>query len=290
MNKASAFLLGAFLLFCGLGVAAAQEEGTTPPPKVMVIYREFLKPGKSGATHDKSESAFVQAVAQAKWPEHYLAMDSLSGKPRSLFLFGYDSFAAWEKDSEATAKNATLSAALQRASAADGELLSDMDSGVFTYNEDQSLNAPVDIAHMRLFEISVYVVRPGHRSEWEEIVKLVKAAYEKIPDMHWAVYEEMYGQGGSEYLVFIPMKSAAEIDQGHDRDKQFVADMGEDNMKKLAELEASAIESHQSNLFVFNPKSSYVSEDWIKADPDFWKPKAAMPMHKKAEEKPAGGQ
>jgi hypothetical protein len=24
-----------------------------------------------------------------------------------------------------------------------------------------------------------------------------------------------------------------------------------------------------------NPKQSYVSDDWIKSDPDFWKPKPA---------------
>jgi hypothetical protein len=31
-----------------------------------------------------------------------------------------------------------------------------------------------------------------------------------------------------------------------------------------------------------NPKQSYVSDDWIKADPGFWKPKAAMPAAKPA--------
>jgi hypothetical protein len=42
---------------------------------------------------------------------------------------------------------------------------------------------------MRYFEISLYRVRPGHRAQWNELVKLVKAAYEKIPDTHWAMYE-----------------------------------------------------------------------------------------------------
>jgi hypothetical protein len=294
MRRTASFLLGAFFLFSGLGIAMAQEqsEGTMPPPKVLAIYREFLKPGKAGGPHEKTESAFVQAVTQAKWPEHYLAVDSLSGRPRSLFLYGYDSFAAWEKDGQAQEKNATLSAALARASLADGELLSETESSVFIFREDQSLRAPVDIAHMRYFEISIYMVRPGHAHEWDELVKLVKAAYEKIPDAHWAMYEEAYGQGGSEYLVFTPMKSAAEIDAGFARDKEFVANMGEDGMKKLSEMESSAVESRQSNLFMFNPKTSYPREEWIKADPDFWKPKASMPMHmpKKGMEKPAGAQ
>jgi len=43
-----------------------------------------------------------------------------------------------------------------------------------------------------------------------------------------------YGQEGNTYIVFTPMKSAAEVDKGFDQDKQFVANMGEDGMKSSA--------------------------------------------------------
>ena len=84
------------------------------PPKVLSVMREWVKPGKSGAPHEKTEALFVQAFARAKWPTQYIGMESLSGKSRALFLTGYDSFAAWEKDTMAAAKNATLSAALTK--------------------------------------------------------------------------------------------------------------------------------------------------------------------------------
>src|SRR5438552_4586516 len=171
-----------------------------PPPNMLVLFRQFLKPGKGAAPHEKAESAFVQAFARAKWPTHYLTVNSLSGKPRALFLVPYDSFEAWEKDSMAIQKNATLAAALDRASVNDGELLSDSDASVLTYNEEQSLRAPVDIAHMRYFEISLYRVRPGHRAQWYELAKLVKAAYEKVPDTPWAMYEAMFGQEDATYV------------------------------------------------------------------------------------------
>jgi hypothetical protein len=182
--------------------------------------------------------------------------------------------------------NSALSAATDRAAVADGDLLSETDAGVFTYNEDQSLRGPVDIAHMRYFEISLYRVRPGHRHEWNDLVKLVKAAYEKIPDVHWAVYEAMYGQEDATYLVFVPMKSASEIDKNMANDKQFAENMGEDGMKKLSELESSAVEFTQTNLFLFNAAMSYPRDEWVKADPGFWKPKAAM--HEKAMPKAKG--
>jgi hypothetical protein len=245
-----------------------------------------MKPGKSGAVHEKSESAFVQAFARAKWPTHYFAANSLTGKNRTLFFIGYDSFAAWEKDAMAQQENAALSAATDRAALADGDLLSETDAGAFTYNEEQSLRGPVDIAHMRYFEISLYRVRPGHRKEWADLVKLVKDAYDKIPDVHWAMYQAMYGQEGATYLVIIPMKSAAEIDASMGTDKQFAENMGEDGMKKLGDLESSAVEFTQTNLFMFNPAMSYPRDEWVKADPGFWKPKAAA--HEKAMPKAKG--
>ena len=296
MKSIASRLLGATLLSAALTMAAAQDapEATTPPPKVLVIDREFLKPGKGGAAHEKTESAFVQAFARAKWPTRYFAANSLTGKNRTLFFIPYPSFEAWEKDGLAQQKNAALSAAIDRATFADGELLSETDAGVFMYNEDQSLRGPVDIAHMRYFEIDLYRVRPGHRKEWGDIVKLVKAAYDKIPDAHWAVYEAAYGQEDVTYLVIIPMKSAAEIDKNVEQDKQFVEAMGEDGMKKLSELESSAVEFTQSNLFQFSPAMSYPPDAWVKADPDFWKPKAAAPakaMPKaKSDETPAAKQ
>jgi hypothetical protein len=288
MKKLIGCLLGAMLLWGGLGLATAQE--TTPPPKVLTIFREFLKPGKGGAPHEKAESTFVQAMARAKWPTHYFAATSLSGKSRALFFTGYDSFEAWEKDNQAQQKNAVLSAELDRASVNDGELLSETDGSLLTYNEDQSLRAPVDIAHMRYFEISLYRVRPGHRKEWSDLVKLVKDAYDKISDVHWAMYEAAYGQEGATYVVIIPMKSAAEIDQGMGRDKQFREAMGEEGMKKLGELESSAVEFYQTNLFQFAPKMSYPPDAWVKADPEFWKAKAAAKAVAKTEEKPSATQ
>src|SRR5690242_3814048 len=113
MNKICSCVLGSLFLWGGLGIAMAQEEpGMSAPPKVLQVIREFVKPGKGGTAHEKAESAFVQAFARAKWPTHYFAASALTGRPRVLFFVGYESFEAWEKDSLAQQKNATLSAAL----------------------------------------------------------------------------------------------------------------------------------------------------------------------------------
>jgi hypothetical protein len=180
-----------------------------------------------------------------------------------------------------------LSAALDRAYAGDGDLLTETDTAVLALHEEYSLRPQVDIPHMRYFEISLYQVRPGHDKDWEELVKLVTAAYEKIPETHWTTYECVYGLPGTTYVIFNPLKSASEIDKSFASGKAFEAAMGEAGMRRLGELSAAAIESSQTNLFAFNPRMSYVPEEWVKADPGFWKAKgaAAAAVAKKPVEK-----
>jgi hypothetical protein len=278
MNKFSRTLLAVSLgITCSCIVAAQDKpQGSSSIPKVLALTREYTKPGKAGMVHDQAESAFVQALARAKWPTHYIGMTSLSGKQRALFLTQYESFEAWEKDNQATAKNAALSASLDRASMADGELLDSIDQGVFVFNEELSLRPRSDLSPMRYLDISAYHVRPGRNKEWNELVKMVKSAYEKaVPEAHWGVFAQSYGGEGGTYLVLTARKSLSEIDRSFMDSKQFQAAMGEDGMKKLDELVAVSIESSLHNLFAFNPRMSYVADEWIKSEPDFWKPRAA---------------
>jgi hypothetical protein len=245
-----------------------------PPPKVLVIDREYTKPGKGGGPHEKSESAFVNALAAAKWPTHYLAATSMSGRPRALFMAGYDSFAAWEKDNLAYEKNPALSAVLDRDNVVDGELLDQVQISVYLYNPDLSLHVG-DAVHSRYFDIQHYKIKPGHRTEWEELVKLYQSGYAKIPGANWALYESYYGEdNGGIYLAISRMTSLAEDDQGLVDNKQFEDAIGPEGMKKISALSASCIDSVQDNLFAFSPKMSYPADEWIKADP-FWKPKPA---------------
>lgn len=274
MNKLSRSLLVLSLVLSCSCIAAAQDksQASSSIPKVLQITREYTKPGKSGMVHDMAESAFVQAQLGANWPTHYLAMTSLSGKQRALFLTSYPSFEAWEKDTAAVAKNTALSTALDRASMTDGELLESMDQGVFVFRDDLSLRPLADLSSMRYMQISAYHVKPGHDKEWNDLVKMVKAAYEKaVPSAHWGMFELMFGGEGGTYIVLTARKTLAEIDRGFLEDKQFEAAMGEDGMKKLDALVGASVESSHHQLFSFDPHMSYAPDEWIKADP-FWKP------------------
>jgi len=117
---------------------------------------------------------------------------------------------------------------------------------------------------------------------------MVKAAYEKgVPDSHWGMFEQMYGGDGGTFLVFTGRKSLSELDQKMGQEKQFADAMGEAGMKLLSELVAKSVESSQHQIFAFNPRMSYVPENWKKADPDFWMPKEMPEGAKPAKEKKA---
>ena len=142
MKIALTVLLGGCLLLGTATVALAQNNaGMNMPPKILVINREVLKPGKGGSPHQRTESAFVRAMAAAKETTYYLGMDAVSGASRSLFFTGYDSFADWEKEALSEQKNATLSAALDRAEVADGDLLQSYETSMFVLRDEFSLNA-----------------------------------------------------------------------------------------------------------------------------------------------------
>jgi hypothetical protein len=274
MKKISPILLGLSIAIAGTSFVAAQDAATVP--RILHITREYTKPYKADAAHDKTESAFVQAMTRAKFPVYYEAFKSMSGKSRSLYFTQYDSFADWEKVNKIVDKNPTLGADLERAGIADSELLDEVDSVVYVRDDELSYHPHADISHARYMEVEVFLVRPGHETEFREAAKLVKAAHDKAGDgAHWAMFQIAFGADSGTFVALSADNSMADIDTNFANGKKFADAMGEEGMKKLDRLSAEAIESWHNELFSVNPKQSYVSPDWIKADPDFWKPKPA---------------
>jgi hypothetical protein len=274
-------------ILCTMSVAPlvvrAQDDGTTGPPKVLVIVREMMKPGKAGMMHEKTEGAYIAAIKANHLDIHYLAMTSMTGPDRALFLSGYPSLAAWEAEHKAT--SAVAAAAMDHANVADGDLLTETAQSVWLRDDELSMN-PHDLKGARYMQISQYFVKPGHVAEWEELVKLVKEGYAKgVPEASWVIFEQRYGPSGNAYIVVTPLKSLSEVDGMLGSGKAFTNSMGEGGMKKMGQLEAASVESFQMNLFAFSPKMSSPPEQWVKDDPDYWGPKKTMMPMKKDEKK-----
>jgi hypothetical protein len=127
---------------------------------------------------------------------------------------------------------------------------------------------------MRYMEITIFNVRPGHDKDWNDLVKVYIANMQKVPHAHWAAFQKIYGTqtSGSRYIAVTPMKSLAEVDQEMLDYSSLDKSTSPEDMKKMSELSAAAIESSESNLVSFNPKMSY-EPTWAQADPSFWNQK-----------------
>jgi hypothetical protein len=268
-RRIAALPLLASLSCCSSALLCAQD--ILPAAKILVISREYTKPGKDGAPHQAVEGAYPKALAAGKVADHYYASVSLSGPPRVLFFHGYESYAAWAEQRQGTTNLPAVATTLVRTTAADGDLLSSKDYSVWAKRDDLSLNPGFRVG-ARVEVIIQYQVRPGHGQEFEDLVKLYTDGYSGVPDMHWGTYEEIYGSPGNTFLVIITHKAAAELDAEDDNDKKFADALGAEGLKKLAALEASCLASKQADLFFIDPKMSYPNEQMLKADPEFWKP------------------
>ncbi len=255
------------------GVAAAQSASAQPPPKVLAVFIEELKPGKGGALHEKTESAFQRALGDAKSTNYYLAMNAISGPPRALFLYRYDSFAEMGKKRDEEHAQSALGSALDAADQADGELITTETWNAFSFREDLSHVVPVDMAKMRYMDITRITVKPGHRADFEEYMKLTGAAIAKVnPTARYTVYESQYGwENGGIYIILRPLHSLDEVDTRIANAPKMREATG-DGGKKVADLFAACAQSSQRNLYSFDPQMSYLPEDWAKSDP-FWQHK-----------------
>jgi hypothetical protein len=275
MNKFSPLLLGLSLAVTGSSVAVAQDQSTASvsAPKYLQIIVEYTKPGKGGQAHDKTESAFVQAATKVKFPINYIAFNSMSGKPRAIYLSHFDSFDAMEKAMKVF--EGPAAAEFERINVADGELLEDSKSLIFSFVPELSYHTRSDISHGRFLEARIIHVRPGHGKDFSELVKMWIAAEDKVGTKdHWGAYRVEYGDQIGSYVFLTSDNSLADIDESNAFESKFDAALSESDKVRLRELREAAIDADRFELYSVNPAQSYVPDEFIKADPDFWKPKA----------------
>lgn len=279
------FLLG--VVCCSLSVKAQSSAPTYSSSKYLVIQREFTKPGRDGTPHQGTEAAYMRAAAAGKAPFHYVALTSISGPSRALFLSGYPSMEAVEAERKQISD--ALGASLDKAMVADGDLLSQTDASVWVVDPDLSQNTNGPRIGSRYMIIRQYVVKPGHTAEWEKLVKMVKDGYEKANvGAHWSTYRMLFGNStGPTYLIITSVKSMTELDAMFSDDPKFGQAMGEDGLKRLDELEASCVDHYMDNFFLIDPKMSIPTDEMLKSDPNFWRPKTTASV---ASKKTAAGQ
>jgi hypothetical protein len=287
MRKLQAGFFLMSILFAGQASTVHAQQSSMVPPKILVVDREVIKPGKEAA-HQGTEGQIPKAFAKAKWGTHYIAANALSGEHRVVFLIGYDSFAAWEADNMATAKNKSLSADLDSLNSKDGDLLSGVSTLVMTLDPELSYNIDAPIPGMRYLDVTSVHLKPGHTDQFKELRKMVTEAHKTAGvKEHYAVYHLAAGGLAGTYFILTPMHSLAEEDQSDDaHGKAYKDAVGDENRKKIVEFGREGIDSAEGNIFAFDPGMSYPSQEWIDNDSEFWNPHPPAASAPKAKAKP----
>lgn len=276
----ASILLPAILLIAGAVQVLAQTSAPPMPPTVLSIFREEVKAGRNAA-HEAVETGYGQAFSQAKWPNYWLGMTTVSGPNEAWFISPYASFAALEKDRQEFEKNPALMRQAEQLDQRDAEFRSGQRTTMAVLNKALSYHperlAP-EMPKSRYFNVLTVRMRPGHDAEFNQAVRMYLEAMEKANiEGGFATYQVLSGAPGGTFLVFSALKSLAELDEGPKHDQAIFAAMGAENGPKFVKLVADSFLTTESTLFAFNPKLSYVSKQWADADPAFWtpKPKAA---------------
>jgi hypothetical protein len=266
------------LLSCGLGIAvlaarvpsSAQDLAPEAPAKILQIIREEIKAGRATA-HEKFESGYVKAYRAAKRAP-YLAMSTLTGPNEAWFIVPFPSYAALQKETDAVAKDATLSAELERLDEYDASFRTGGGTMLAEYKPELSYRARGDFSGVHYVEVTIVHVRPGHTKEYEELVSASRKAHEQANvDEHFGVYEIASGMPTGTYLVFTGLNSLAELDS--DPHTQAYRDaVGDDGRARIQQLIADSVLSADRMVFQFSARMSNPPAWLMKNDPEFWVP------------------
>jgi hypothetical protein len=260
-----------FALVILLATVPLGAQGQTGFPPVLRIFREDVKEGKAAA-HEKTEAAFMQAAAKAKYPAHILGMASMTGTSQALFLEGHDNIA-----SIADSQDVMDTAEFGAIDAADAQVRINQRSMLAVYRPDLSYRADkINLPKTRFFSIETVLVRESSLQTYADLVKMILDAAKKSADTQSvATYEVVSGAPNFTFLVMEPRESLKSLDEELQHDPAFFQAMGAEGLKRYAEASSQAVVSSESLLYAVNPQMSYVPQEWITTDPAFWTPKPA---------------
>lgn len=264
------------------GPLAAQDS----PPAYLQIFREEVKPGRGGP-HVALESKWSQAYEKAKVPAYNMALTTMYGPSEAWWVEGHGSVAEIDEVNKAIDAAPGLSDQIDRFAQADAANVWRTTSLLARYLPDLSNGPNVDVSQMRVWEVLVFQVRPGHEDNFVEAAKLYKTTLGQAKiEAPWSTYGVMAGMPGPTYLVFIPHRTLAEIDPATGTGAAIEKAFNEEAGKKLSSL-AEGYSSVEDLIFGVSPQMSYLSPEFVARDPKFWTRKPPAPKGRSQMSKPA---
>jgi len=124
--------------------------------------------------------------------------------------------------------------------------------------------------------VGTYRVRLGHDADFLAGAKTYLGAFEKAHiDECTLGYQVVAGTPSGTYLFFTMMDSMKMLDETPARMQAIMQAMGADNFAQFMKGSGDVFVSMDDTLLEVRPGMSYPPQEFIDADPGFWKPKPA---------------
>jgi len=259
------------------GMVFAQGGLPASQPNYLTIIREEVKLGRS-AEHTKLEAGWPAVFEKVKWPDYYVAAESLTGRSEVWFIVPSASHQAMGESLKRESTDPVLSVELPRLSRADSDVLASVSSIQTMARKDLSFGAFPDVGKMRFYEITLFRVRPGHEEQFEAAAKAYgSAAQRSAPGISYRVYEVMAGMPGPTYFVFSSVASYGDFDEMMTSSMAIMKGASEEERRTLQTFSAEGLVNTETQRFRVDPAMSYVPKETRASDPDFWMPKKLAP-------------
>ncbi len=245
------------------------------PPQYINVVHERLKPGRDAA-YDGMLSNIRDDYERFNIPAYWIEMKSITGPDESFSLNFGDSFGDLEKIGAGMAAGV---AAHPELAGLQDRLLAENTSSVTNFIAERvdALGfraATINFAKIRMLQVTVFHVRPGHEGEFAEAVKTMASAYEKVVGSQaWVIYAVHSGAPVPCYLMLTALSSLKDEDDAAARRAPAMEAAGPALQQRLQEIARSAYDSIETNIYVVNPLLSHMPPDFTAVDPAYWTPK-----------------
>ncbi len=216
--------------------------------------------------------------------DHWVAMETMYGE-NNVYQFT----SVRQNYADADKANDAFMAALNKAYGKDGadKLLRDWNSCIVSSRSelrkrrtDLSRKVPSDpaayakfIGDSRVLRTTKVHVKPGHITEFEEMVKENRKAGEENPNTPPLFVSQVYEGGNGTTFYFTTLRTGFGELGNMPSMREY---LGEERYKKFLQVSADTIEGTQSVVYRFSPALSNPPQEIMAAAPAFWQPKPAM--------------
>jgi hypothetical protein len=272
----------AVLAFCFLphALIRAQENSASAhsagsPPRYINVVHERLKPGRDAA-YDGMLANIRDDYERFNIPAYWIEMKSITGPDESFSLNFGDSFGDLEKMGAGVAAGV---AAHPELAGLQDRLLAENTSNVSNFIAERvdplgSRADSINFAKMRMLQVTVFHIRPGHEGEFAEAAKSIASAYEKVAGSPpWVIYAVHSGVPVPCYLMLTALSSLKDEDDAAARRAPAMEAAGAAVEQRLQEIARSAYDSIETNIYVVNPLLSHMPRAFTAEDPGYWMPK-----------------